>query len=190
MALNMAFRSSGGALTYQQHVYQYARRAVVVNGARSILDIGCGNPQKLKAFILPFTNDITGVDLPEIVEMIDVGFGKWIGCDLNDGRLRLRRKYDLIIAADVIEHLKSPKWLIRAIKDHANKRTIIVISTPEKKSIKVSNAAHYREYERDELVNILRASGLDVVNVKSVEEEKTKYPYISNMFICFSRTVA
>ena len=190
MTSNMPFRRSKDALLYQRHVYQYARRVVVGNGAKTILDIGCGNPQKLKAFILPFTDEITGVDLPEIVDAIDVDFGTWIGCDLNTNRLRLRRKYDLIIAADVIEHLKSPKCLIRVIKDHANKKTVIVISTPEKRSVKVRNASHHREYERDELVNILKASGLDVINVKSVIEEQTKYPYVSNMFICFSRAGA
>jgi len=185
MSINMEFSDDKRALLFQLHVYRHARKAVVDNGLMSVLDIGCGNPQKLRAYIYPFVDDIVGIDLPEITSQIKMEFGRWIGCDLNNEELDLDRKFDLIIAADVIEHLESPKNLFKIIKTHANSETIIVISTPEKASIKTENTSHHREYEKDELVNILEASGFEIKNSQAIKEPGSKIPYMSNMFTCF-----
>lgn len=185
MPLNMPFRNAKDALMFQLHVYRHARKAIVENTMKSVLDIGCGNPQKLRAFIYPFIDDITGVDLPEIIDQIKMEFGTWIECDLNKDDLDLDRDFDVIIAADVIEHLESPKNLFRMLKRHANSETMIIISTPEKVTTEGNNPSHHREYEKDELNNILEASGFEIKNVQSIKETRSKTPYISNMFTCF-----
>ena len=189
MSTNMKFRDDKTALQFQIHVYKHVRKAVVDNGLTSVLDIGCGNPQKLRAFIHPFIDDIVGVDRPEIINQIKMDFGKWVECDLNKDELDLDRDFDLIVAADIIEHLESPKNLFKLIKTHADSETIIVISTPEKTSLKTTNSTHHREYEKDELKNILEASGFEIKNIQSIKETGAKIPYTSNMFTCFIKAM-
>ena len=100
------YRHNDNAFVFQIPVYTYARDFVLELGVKSVLDVGCGNPQKLKAYILPFVDDITGIDLPDVVKQITETFGDWIGFDVDgDDKIDLDPIFNFIIVADVIEHL-------------------------------------------------------------------------------------
>lgn len=178
------------AFAFQIPVYADARAFIVELGIKSVLDIGCGNPQKLKAYMHPFIDDIVGLDLQDVVDKIKETCGTWIGCDLNDGDVDLKRTFGLIIAADVIEHLKNRIGLFDVIKRHADDSTIIIISTPEKASIQANtginphNLNHEIEYTKNEMQTMIKQNGLNVVNVKSYVERNATLQYTSNMFLC------
>ena len=178
------FRHNRSAFKFQIPIYVDARDFVDALGIESVFDIGCGNPQKLKAYILPAIDDIVGCDLPEVVEQIDDPFGEWIGTDLNDGTIDLGRIFGLIISADVIEHLKNPTMLFDVIKKHADESTIILISTPEKASVTISNHDHVTEYTKDEMITLIKQNGLSVDQTKSYLERCTNPVYTNNMFLC------
>ena len=180
----MLFRSDQSAMNFQLHVYQAARRAVIEEDLNSVLDIGCGNPQKLRAYLYPFVDDIVGLDLPEIIDQIDVNFGRWIACDIERDYTSLYQKFNLIIAADVIEHLDNPDKLFDLIKTHASSETIILFSTPERVSSTPINPCHHKEYTKDEMISVLKDANFNVEASMSYHEKKCIDPYISNMFVC------
>jgi len=178
------FRRNDEAFLYQTPVYVDARQFIIELGIKSVLDVGCGNPQKLKAYIYPFVDNIVGLDLQEVVDQIEETCGTWIGCDLNDGDIDLKRIFGLIIAADVIEHLKKPIKMLNLIKQHADENTIILISTPEKTKYYPNNLSHETTYTGVEMITMLNENGLHVEQTKSYVEKNSKPRYVSNMFLC------
>lgn len=184
------FKHNRQAYDFQIPVYIDAREFMIELKIKSVLDIGCGNPQKLKAYIHPFIDDIVGLDLQAVVDQIKEACGTWIGCDLNDGDIDLKRSFGLIIVADVIEHLKNPTGLFDVIKRHADDSTVIIISTPEKASIQVNteinphNTCHETEYTKDEMQTMINQNGLCVINIKSYTERHASPQYLNNMFLC------
>ena len=178
------FRRNNEAFFFQTPVYVDARQFIIELGIKSVLDIGCGNPQKLKAYIYPFTDDIVGIDLQEVVDQVDEAFGHWFEADLDNDSVCLGRTFELIIAADVIEHLKSPIGLFDVIKRHADENTIILISTPEKTKDYPNNLSHETMYTGVEMASMLNENGLRVERAKSYVEKNAKPRYASNMFLC------
>lgn len=176
---------------YQRPVYQLA--ASLINPAmQSVLDLGCGYPLKLKDFIVPLTEDITGVDLPDVIERIQsFEFGIWVAADLNVG-LSLGRTFDVIICADVIEHLDNPDRLLEIIRNHSHKDTRIVISSPdiettEKRAdgMTPANIAHVKEWATLELQTFLNSHGLVAFDNRSyIEQGGQCNPYWNTCFVC------
>ncbi|SHF58416.1 2-polyprenyl-3-methyl-5-hydroxy-6-metoxy-1,4-benzoquinol methylase [Fodinibius roseus] len=106
--------------------------------------------------------------------------------DLNDAQYREAWRedlpgYDIIVFAEVIEHLyTSPERVLNFLKSLLKERGIIIIQTPNAvalhKRIKMmlgknpyhlipekrDGANHYREYTADELANYCRAAGFSV----------------------------
>lgn len=181
------FRRKADAFVFQTPVYVNARNFIIELGIKSVLDIGCGNPQKLKAYIYPFADDIVGIDLQEVVDQIDETFGHWYGFDLNEDSdsIRFDKVFGLIIAADVVEHLRRPEKMLELIRAHADEDTIIFISTPEKVLNRpFENTSHEQEYSKDEMIKMLADGGLRIESLKIYMERNTANPYRNNMFLC------
>ncbi|MCK4625077.1 MAG: methyltransferase domain-containing protein [Phycisphaerae bacterium] len=175
---------------YQRPVYQLA--ASMVDSTNSVLDLGCGYPVKLREYIAPLTKDITGVDLPEVIERIQgFRFGTWIAADLDVQGIDLGRTFDVIICADVIEHLHNPRILLDVITKHGHRDTKIILSTPDSRTTKKlsdgktpANSEHVREWATVELQRYLIASGLTVLKNQPYAEGGHCEPYRTNRFIC------
>ncbi len=180
----MPFHNAETALLYQLPVYQAVRRCILEHRCNSVLDIGCGNPQKLRAYVYPFVDRIVGVDLFEIINKISVEFGTWISCDLEKDKLELEEKFDIIVVADVIEHIKNVKNLFDIIKRHAHKGTFILISTPNRVGDGSDNLYHVKEYIKDEFIFILEDNKLNVKLTTSYTERNGKQDYINNFSVC------
>jgi len=122
------------AAYYQHDVYWRGRELIVKHGLGSVLDIGCGPALKLQSLIAPLCNDIVGLDDQRIVEYCrqHFDFGQFIACDIEHDPFPVQRTFDLIICADVIEHLVDPDKLLDAIRAAATPDSWIVLSTPDR----------------------------------------------------------
>ncbi|HLO39584.1 MAG TPA: class I SAM-dependent methyltransferase [Phycisphaerales bacterium] len=153
---------------WQHHVYRWAAELMASEGLTSVLDVGCGPCVKLLKFIAPLTSDITGLDQPSALEA-----GRRQGAaftlasvDLENPQFSPGRTYDLIICADVIEHLADPEPAIGLFRRCAGPRTLLLISTPERsrergRACMASNKPeHVREWTREEFERFLRSRGL------------------------------
>lgn len=178
------------ANTYQLPVYEHVGTLIKKYNLTSVLDIGCGYPVKLKKYVLPLTTDITGIDLPDVIEhTVDFEFGKWIPCDLSSDVV-LDRTFDIIVCSDVIEHLRNPANLLKLIRECSNENTILVISTPDTNTTtkvadgRPQNASHLKEWKTEELKAYLENQGFKVLNNLRYIEGPENHSYINNCFVC------
>jgi len=165
---------------WQPDVYTFAFGLARSLGVRTVVDIGCGKASKLRPF-LDSGIDIVGLDDPENVSWCRESYpqGDWRSIDLETIDAALAQNPALIdardgilIAADVIEHLKDPMPLLRALRECMRTAKLALISTPERDLLHGPehmgppvNEAHIREWNRAEFEALLRASGLNVLHV-------------------------
>lgn len=151
---------------YQLEVYEYIASLFGQHKISSVLDVGCGMATKLRDYILPHCADITGLDSEHAISQCRklYEFGRWDAVDLEDSAFVLHDSYDLIICADVIEHLKDPDNLLRIIKSGTQAQSLVVLSTPERDLRRgfddtgpPENTAHVREWNENEFRSYLSA---------------------------------
>jgi len=119
---------------YQHHVYKWAADLMGRNNISSVLDIGCGPGTKLARMIRPVCQDILGVDLESSVTVArglhpDLLFEP---IDLDHPGVLGDRTFDLIICADVIEHLADPRVLLENIRSTCHTDSRVLLSTPDR----------------------------------------------------------
>jgi Methyltransferase domain len=137
---------------WQREVYQRAKALFVSEGLTSICDVGCGSAYKLMQHFADA--DTLGLDLPPTVAFLEKKYPgrRWQSVPFTDRSLS---KYDMVICADVIEHVDDPDELMAFLKHLA--RRYLVISTPAREKYEgryyygpPSNPAHLREWTFDE----------------------------------------
>ena len=157
---------------FQYAVYEEARDLITRYCLTSVLDIGCGMAMKLAELIQPVCSDITGIDEPGTIAQCKQihRFGRWYADDLENPTLNLNRDFDLIISADVIEHLVFPDQLLYLVRKHASNDTWIVLSTPERDIARGAgdmgpspNNSHAREWNASEFRSYVEDRGFHVV---------------------------
>lgn len=157
---------------WQYQVYKLVRNLVVDKKLNSVLDIGCGYGKKLEELIQPVCNNIVGIDFKHSIDYCkrNYDFGRWYVDDVENSKLRMKEKFDLIIAADVIEHLKNPDKLFDYFSNYAYANTYIIISTPERDIVRgksdmgpPNNPAHVREWNKKEFARYIESKGLKII---------------------------
>ena len=82
----------------------------------------------------------------------------------------LRASADLVICADVIEHLDDPTILLELLRAAAKPNSPILISTPCRdrllgpEALRPSNPEHVREWTDEELSVWLRSEGFEILD--------------------------
>lgn len=158
--------------SYQYYVYQHARRLMKVHGLSSLLDVGSGPAVKVRELLAPICDDITLVDQPNSEELAtgNLPKAKFIASDLEVIDKDLGRQFDLVICADVLEHLGDPTCCTDFIAKHLTKNGLAVISTPERdivrgpSAMKSGNPVHVREWNATEFHRFIESRGLDIVD--------------------------
>ncbi|MDO3383253.1 class I SAM-dependent methyltransferase [Gilvimarinus algae] len=157
--------SEEDALTYQLEVYQFAADVIQKLGCRSVLDVGCGYALKLAKYIRPLCEKIVGVDQDHAIDYCNSNhaFGQWIVDNLEVPQTSFNEKFDLIVSADVVEHLVDPDSLLNYIRRCASENSRIIISTPERDLRRgadsmgpPANPAHVREWNKSEFAAYLK----------------------------------
>jgi len=157
------------SLVYQFPTYRYAQRLVQERKLKQVLDIGCGPAVKLMKLIAPNCKTVTGIDQEQVIERDKERYqgrnAKFYVDNFDKPRLQLKKNFDLIICSDVIEHLEDPDKLLSYVKRFANKKTLILFSTPERDLLRGEGnllspkEEHLREWTRRELACYLKEQG-------------------------------
>lgn len=166
---------------YQLEVYKFAAKVIKTEKCDSVVDVGCGHGIKLSKYIRPVCNDITGIDGRQSIDYCQANhpFGQWLVDDINHPAYPTKRKYDLVMAVDVIEHLINPDNLIKYLKKLTHKNSKVIISTPEREKLRgldhlgpagMANPAHVREWSQAELATYLSRHNLVVEKHFLVED--------------------
>jgi SAM-dependent methyltransferase len=157
---------------YQFDVYRYAVKLVERHGIRSIMDVGCGTGMKL-GYVHEKVPDvrIIGIDQQSAIEFCrtEHAFGEWYVDDFENPSADLDVRADLVVCADVIEHLLDPDRLLEYLKGKVAPGGLILISTPERDRLRgpecttSPNPFHVREWSYDEFASYLRGAGFEVL---------------------------
>ncbi|MEA2013058.1 MAG: methyltransferase domain-containing protein [Verrucomicrobiota bacterium] len=163
------------ASKYQYYVYEKAYKVAKKYNAKKILDIGCGFPYKIKHFFGKDESfEITLIDQPENEKIILDFFpnASFISLNLDLPLTPLTEKYDIIICADVIEHLCKPEYLLEFIlsilADGDN--SFAFISTPERTRLygegilSSGHPEHVREWALTEFIGFVSNNAFRVID--------------------------
>ncbi len=151
---------------FQHHVYRWGASLVRTRRLTSVLDIGCGPATKLAALIAPVCSDIAGIDQPSAIAVARrLGRpGDFRNVDLERcEHVQANRTYDLIICADVLEHLLDPDPALALIARHCHANTLVLLSTPDRARLRgrgcmtCDKPEHVREWSAPEFLAYLRS---------------------------------
>ncbi len=163
---------------YQWAVYGRCYEVAAKNRLKSILDVGCGPATKLNQLFAE-NYEIYGVDQESIVHICREihGRGIYLAEDFDRPSYELRRyinTVDMIICADVIEHVDDPDKLLEYIRKFSSPQTFVIISTPERNALageeamSPTNPFHIREWAFQELCDYLEHLGFKILEHKTV----------------------
>lgn len=168
------------AMSYQWHVYKLAAKLVTRHRLRTVLDVGCGPADKLMKLIAPIAQT-TGVDQRTVVELASKGHprGRFVAVDLDKPDQPAVGVFDLIVCADVIEHMHDPDHVIEFIKRNCGTRSLVLMSTVERDvlrgrdNMKSPMPAHVREWNAAELATYIRAAGFEILDAGRAPAHRT-----------------
>jgi 2-polyprenyl-3-methyl-5-hydroxy-6-metoxy-1,4-benzoquinol methylase len=107
-------------------VYEYLRGS---NNTKTILEVGCG--LGYLTYSLQKSNyQALGIDISKTaIDFAERQFGSYyLNIDLKD--LDIKEKFDLIVATELIEHLKNPLEFLECCKKHLKTNGAILLTTP------------------------------------------------------------
>lgn len=142
---------------YQDEVYQLARFYADKYAYKKIADIGCGSAYKLMKYFAD--RDTTGIDVDPTYTFLKKKYPdrNWINAG-NSSKSSFNA--DIIICADVIEHVLDPDGLLSSINNMQFQ--LLFLSTPERSMARgwydygpPDNEAHVREWNSRELVTYI-----------------------------------
>ena len=156
---------------YQYYVYAKCLSMMQRQGYKNLMDVGCGAPVKVKELLYPWYDDVELVDQPSVAQIAtEILPGcRFTSADLEDIDLNLSRKFDLIVCADVVEHLINPDNCLEFIRHHLAPYGLAVISTPERDYVRGKSCdyspkpEHVREWNSEEFEQYITSRGFEIV---------------------------
>ncbi len=157
---------------YQFHVYRWAAQLISDRNLTSTLDVGCGTGIKLRDHIKPVCSDIEGFDQPAGIKAAQRfgSPGTYTSVDLENPHIKPHRTFDLIICADVVEHLLDPDPMLKMIKKFCHPQTLMLFSTPDRARLHgrtcmaSTKPEHVREWTGPEFHAFLTSRGFHVTD--------------------------
>lgn len=159
----------GGNATWQPDVYRLALTLADALAPVQVIDVGCGNGDKLAACPYPVRSIDYGENL--VRAMTKHHMRSWIEHDLECGlpALSIIHRKSVMVCSDVIEHLKNPSPLLKDLADETHLCGAVVISTPDRLRLyghdhngEPTNPHHAREWALDELTRYLQSLGANI----------------------------
>ncbi len=166
---------------WQKEVYEYALKIAEEKHLTTVLDYGCGSAYKLLKYFKDC--DFIGVDIEPTLGWLRKNYPEntWLS---PDELIIRQKKYDLIISADVVEHIPDPNQFINCLKKLDS--SFIVISTPNRDLLnnKYSqlgpplNPAHCREWSFKEFENYISK------NFRVIDHRITNKEQSTQLILC------
>src|SRR5579884_2888128 len=100
------------------------------NGAgQRLLDLGCAGGYLSRIFA-DRGYSVTAVDIPGSAQPALPATAEYLEADLDHGLPALRGSFDVVVCADVLEHLRNPDRILREIRERMSPGAKLVASLP------------------------------------------------------------
>ena len=109
-------------------VKETLRKLILPHKKYEVLDIATGAGAFAQRLIDDFPNialDCNDLAHRKKLKNVKINFKKDLNANFN-----FNKKYDLIVAVEIIEHLENPSHFIKKMKDHLKPNGIIILTTP------------------------------------------------------------
>lgn len=165
---------------YQYYVYKLAAKIARQRKFSSGMDLGSGPGIKTKIFLSTVLKDIVLVDQPNTEKIAKevLPSANFVGANLEDCNVDVGGKFDLIVCADVLEHLFNPIPCLKFALNHLAPSGVAIFSTPERDIFRGEDCmhsphpSHVREWNSKEFNALLTFSGFEVLQQKCLPIEK------------------
>jgi len=164
----------------------------IIGKDKTVLDIGCRDGALTKFF--SEGNTVLGVDIDDgALALVKKELGiETKNIDLNGDWSEIQgRKFEAVVAGEVLEHLYNPESIVKKIADHLESKGVFVGSVPNAFSLKnrlryligskrytpLSDPTHITQFHIDELRGILEGH-FDHVEVRGLG----RYKKLSKLF--------
>ncbi len=169
------------AETAQAPVYEHAAHLLRnrYGGQGRVVDVGCGFPWKAAHLLFPAAASVTCRDQSTMAALVAETFPMlhFEPIDLETPEPP-REQYDVVVCADVIEHLINPDPALTFLKALCGPDGVMVLSTPEREMMNgrgcltSPNPYHVREWTKDEFSSYLRDRGVTNLSHDLVPERQ------------------
>lgn len=149
---------------------------------KRILDVGCSSGNLGKSLKEVKSAYVVGIDIDkQDVESASKVLNEAYKVDLEKDSLDFLGKFDVIIMADVIEHLVAPVAVLKKLRSLLNKEGIFVFSVPNMANATIRlellkgsfeyhdygllDRTHLHFYDRNEIERVLAEAGFNVVDM-------------------------
>jgi len=175
-----------------QDYFKHVRKDIIVfvpKGNNSILDIGCGSGNMLLELKrLGKASEVVGVDVVEMGQHSKLD--NFMNCDIQSMDLPYKEHFDVIICADILEHLLDPWGTLRKIRGYLKKDGRIILSMPNVREFKtilkiiqgdlkyedfgILDKTHLRFFAKKNIVELVEGAGLKVDLISADLYQKRK----------------
>lgn len=137
------------------------------NSEMKVLEIGCGNGALMFQLEQYFKVPVDGCDLNlfALQNAMPVAGNLYL-YDILERNNLLKQKYDIVLMADVLEHIDDDSGFLEAAKLHLKAEGILVIGVPAHQNLFSQYdqlVGHKRRYGRNQLEKKLRLAGFEKV---------------------------
>lgn len=162
-------------------VHRHALERLVTTVAElpvhSVLDVGCGSGQNLRALAASGIYSLAGIDVSDkALERARVAVPDADLYCMDVQLQKLETQFDLVMSLQVVEHVPDDLALLRNIR-LMSKRYVIIATMEGKMRPSESRIGHLRNYSSAELTAKLRSAGL-----KPIRVEGWGFPFYSPLY--------
>ncbi|WP_304912423.1 methyltransferase domain-containing protein [Hydrogenophaga sp.] len=181
-----------------RHKYEYsfdingkiapARVARVVGTGRDVLEVGSGPGSITRVLTEVGKNSVTALEIdPEAIEKVRPHCKQVLSCDLNQAdwhEILAGNEFDIVLAADVLEHLYDPLQALKSMVTLLNGSGRIVLSLPHASHLGIGccllsnnfrygewgllDKTHIRFFSLQNIHNLIEAAGLKIIHAEFV----------------------
>jgi len=146
---------------FLRHLARYNFAINFVKG-KTVLDVGCGAGYGTYHLAKCGAKKVIGIDISD--EAIRFAKRNYIlenlefrVMDIMDTAVIFDKYFDVIIAFEVIEHVSDQERFLLTLKNLLKEKGLLILSTPNKQFSTKKNPYHIKEYDLEELLEVLRS---------------------------------